>query len=162
MLFRSTLVLAAAPLGTLVLRIGVLLAVAACVLTAGSWRMSVVCSVCLVLLGAVAGNVMRPISTSLRMPLDEGMVMDMPITVPRASITQSVDDMKARNMVLCRFPEVRMVSGKAGRADTPFDPAPLDMIESMVEFLPTQWWPRRRLAVQDAGKITEQLVSGMQ
>ncbi|HCP11526.1 MAG TPA: hypothetical protein DIT89_04265 [Planctomycetaceae bacterium] len=158
----STLVLAAAPLGTLVLRVGVLLAVAACVLTAGSWRMSVVCSVCLVLLGAVAGNVMRPISTSLRMPLDEGMVMDMPITVPRASITQSVDDMKARNMVLCRFPEVRMVSGKAGRADTPFDPAPLDMIESMVEFLPTQWWPRRRLAVQDAGEITEQLVSGMQ
>ena len=50
--------------------------------------------------------------------------MDMPITVPRASVTESVDDLKARDMVLCRFPEVDMVVGKAGRAETPTDPAP--------------------------------------
>jgi hypothetical protein len=79
------------------------------------------------------------------MPLNEGMVMDMPISVPRTSISQAADDVKARNMVLCRFPEIQMVVGKAGRAETPFDPAPLDMIESMVEFRPRAWWPRRRL-----------------
>ena len=157
----GTLVLAAAPLGSLVLRLGVLLAVAGCVLTAATWRSSVVCAVGMVLLGVVAGAVMKPIGTSLRMPLDEGMVMDMPITVPRASITQSLDDMKARNMVLCRFPEIRMVSGKAGRADTPFDPAPLDMIESMVEFLPGGWWPSRRLSADDGRAMAAELVRGL-
>ena len=78
-------------------------------------------------------------------PLDEGMVMDMPITVPRASVTESVDDLKARDMVLCRFPEVDMVVGKAGRAETPTDPAPMDMIETMVNFRPRELWPRRKL-----------------
>jgi Cu(I)/Ag(I) efflux system membrane protein CusA/SilA len=159
----GTLVLAAAPLGSVVLRLGVLLGVSGCVLMAGTWRSAVVCAVGLVLLGAVAGTVMKPIGTSLRMPLDEGMVMDMPITVPRASITQSLDDMKARNMVLCRFPEIRMVSGKAGRADTPFDPAPLDMIESMVEFLPVGHWPARRISSDDgramAGELVRELVA---
>ena len=75
-------------------------------------------------------------------PLDEGMVMDMPITVPRASVTESLDDLKARDMVLCRFPEVDMVVGKAGRAETPTDPAPMDMIETMVNFRPRELWPR--------------------
>ena len=83
-------------------------------------------------------------------PLDEGMVMDMPITVPRASITQSADDLKARDMILCRFPEVDMVVGKAGRAETPTDPAPLDMIETMVNFRPREFWPRRKLREGDA------------
>ncbi len=83
-------------------------------------------------------------------PLDEGMVMDMPITVPRASVTESVDDLKARDMVLCRFPEVDMVVGKAGRAETPTDPAPMDMIETMVNFRPREFWPRRKLRASDA------------
>lgn len=93
---------------------------------------------------------MRPIGLALRLPLDEGMVMDMPITVPRVSVLQALDDLKARNMVLCRFPEVRMVTGKAGRAETPFDPAPIDMIETMVEFHPRELWPSRRLLRADA------------
>ena len=56
--------------------------------------------------------------------------------MPRASSVQSGDDLKARDMVLCRFPEVEMVLGKAGRAESAFDPAPLDMIETMVMFRP--------------------------
>ncbi|MCY2962627.1 MAG: efflux RND transporter permease subunit, partial [Planctomycetota bacterium] len=87
-----------------------------------------------------------PLSTELRMPLDEGMLMDMPITVPRAFSIQSGDDLKARDMVLCRFPEVDMVVGKAGRAETAFDPAPLDMIETMIMFRPREFWPRRKIA----------------
>ncbi|MFM7057766.1 MAG: efflux RND transporter permease subunit [Planctomycetota bacterium] len=160
-LLCGTLVLAAAPLGTLPLRCAVCLAVCGCAWTAGTWRATVLCGLGAVLLGTAAGNLMPPIGTSLRMPLDEGMVMDMPITIPRASMTQSLDDMKARNMVLCRFPEIRMVTGKAGRADTPFDPAPLDMIETMVEFLPAQSWPQRRLSSQDARLMTGELVGAM-
>ncbi len=91
-----------------------------------------------------------PLGREFMTPLDEGMVMDMPITVPRASVSESVDDLKARDMVLCRFPEVDMVVGKAGRAETPTDPAPMDMIETMVSFRPREFWPRRKLHPADA------------
>ncbi len=110
----------------------------------------VVLSSLLLLLGLTASILIVPIRLALRLPLDEGMVMDMPITVPRISVAQAIDDLKARNMILCRFPEIAMVTGKAGRADTAFDPAPLDMIESMVEFQPHALWPRRRLRAADA------------
>ena len=97
------------------------------------------------LVALVADQTMQPLAREFMTPLDEGMVMDMPITVPRASVTESVDDLKARDMVLCRFPEVDMVVGKAGRAETPTDPAPMDMIETMVNFRPREFWPRRKL-----------------
>ena len=104
----------------------------------------------LVLIALIAQQTMKPLGTDLRVPLDEGLVMDMPITVPRISVTQAGDDLKARNMLLCRFPEVDMVVGKAGRAETPFDPAPLDMIETMVDFRPVEFWPKRKLRRADA------------
>ena len=91
---------------------------------------------------------MTPLGREFMTPLDEGMVMDMPITVPRASVTESVDDLKARDMVLCRFPEVDMVVGKAGRAETPTDPAPMDMIETMVNFRPRELWPGRSWPIE--------------
>lgn len=112
----------------------------------------------LVLLALFLQSTMRPIGLAMRLPLDEGMVMDMPITVPRVSVLQAVDDLKARNMVLCRFPEVRMVTGKAGRAETPFDPAPIDMIETMIEFQPRDRWPSRRLLRADALAIAANAV----
>ena len=78
--------------------------------------------------------------------LDEGTTLDMPVTVPRASITQAADDLKARDALLRGFPEVESVIGKAGRADTPTDPAPLDMVETFVNFRPKELWPKRVLA----------------
>ena len=90
----------------------------------------------LLVVALVADQTMKPLPREFMTPLDEGMVMDMPITVPRASVSESVDDLKARDMILCRFPEVDMVVGKAGRAETPTDPAPMDMIETMVNFRP--------------------------
>lgn len=82
--------------------------------------------------------------------LDEGTTLDMPITVPRASVTQATDDLKARDALLRGFPEVESVIGKAGRADTPTDPAPLDMIETFVNFRPKELWPKRVLKFGDA------------
>ena len=104
----------------------------------------------LLVVALVADQTMQPLAREFITPLDEGMVMDMPITVPRASVTEAVDDLKARDMVLCRFPEVDMVVGKAGRAETPTDPAPMDMIETMVNFRPRELWPRRKLRQSDA------------
>src|SRR4051794_11529269 len=73
--------------------------------------------------------------------LDEGTIMDMPTTVPRASVTQSGDDLRVRDAVLRGFPEVWQVVGKAGRAETPTDPAPLDMIETVVNLRDRTLWP---------------------
>jgi Cu/Ag efflux pump CusA len=50
-------------------------------------------------------------------PLDEGTTLDMPVTVPRASVTEAADDLKARDALLRGFPEVESVIGKAGRAE---------------------------------------------
>src|SRR5207237_8110780 len=104
---------------------------------------------------------MKPLGREFVASLDEGMVMDMPITVPRASVTQAADDLKARDMVFCRFPEVDMVVGKAGRADTPTDPAPLDMIETMVNFRPPEFWPKRELREADALRQAERVWSAV-
>jgi Cu(I)/Ag(I) efflux system membrane protein CusA/SilA len=84
--------------------------------------------------------------------LDEGTTLDMPVTVPRASVTQAADDLKARDALLRGFPEVESVIGKAGRADTPTDPAPLDMVETFVNFRPKELWPKRVLRYPDAAQ----------
>jgi Cu(I)/Ag(I) efflux system membrane protein CusA/SilA len=83
-------------------------------------------------------------------PLDEQTLMDMPVTGPRVSLTQAADDLKARDALLRSFPEVESVIGKAGRADTPTDPAGLDMVETLVNFRPRELWPKRVLKFQDA------------
>ncbi|MBS0206829.1 MAG: efflux RND transporter permease subunit [Planctomycetes bacterium] len=129
-------------------------------LVSGGWRKGFL-TVAVIAATLALQSSMRPIGLALRLPLDEGMVMDMPITVPRISVLQAVDDLKARNMVLCRFPEVVMVTGKGGRADTPFDPAPLDMIESMVEFRPRSRWPSRRILRKDAVLSATQAVTAL-
>jgi Cu(I)/Ag(I) efflux system membrane protein CusA/SilA len=82
--------------------------------------------------------------------LDEGSIMDMPTTVPRASVAQAGDDLRVRDAVLRGFPEVWQVVGKAGRAETPTDPAPLDMIETVVNLRDRSAWPRRKLLFDDA------------
>ncbi len=141
-----TFLLGFAPLGSRPVFLGILfLAMVSTALFAASRWGAVVGPVFLVLVALSADQLMTPLAREFMTPLDEGMVMDMPITVPRASVTESVDDLKARDMVLCRFPEVDMVVGKAGRAETPTDPAPMDMIETMVNFRPRAFWPRRKL-----------------
>lgn len=109
----------------------------------------------LVAIGLTADSFIDPPASEFMTPLDEGVVMDMPITIPRASVSQSADDLKARDMMLCRFPEVEMVMGKAGRAETAADPAPVDMIETMVSFRPRAFWPRRSLRPADARELAE-------
>ena len=90
------------------------------------------------------------IGVSFMPMLDEGTTLDMPVTVPRASVTQAADDLKARDALIRGFPEVESVIGKAGRADTATDPAPLDMVETFVNFRPREHWPRRVLRFNDA------------
>jgi copper/silver efflux system protein len=117
--------------------------------------------VSLLLLGMVAYHFPR-IGVTFMPALDEQSTLDMPITVPRASVTQSADDLKARDALLRGFPEVESVIGKAGRADTPTDPAPLDMVETFVNFRPRELWPKRVLMYADAGRQTRAVLGALE
>src|SRR5262249_22479550 len=145
-----TFLLGFAPLGSRPIFLGVLVVgMVATAMLAATRRAALLAPAGLLVVALAAEGWMTPLGREFLTPLDEGMVMDMPITVPRASVAESVDDLKARDMVLCRFPEVDMVVGKAGRAETPTDPAPMDMIETMVNFRPRAFWPRRKLRAAD-------------
>jgi Cu(I)/Ag(I) efflux system membrane protein CusA/SilA len=82
--------------------------------------------------------------------LDEQSLMDMPTTVPRASIAEAARDIRVRDAVLRGFPEVWQVVGKAGRAETPTDPSPLDMVETVINLRDREVWPKRKLKFEDA------------
>jgi Cu(I)/Ag(I) efflux system membrane protein CusA/SilA len=95
-------------------------------------------------------------------PLDEGSIMDMPITVPRVSIVQAGDDIRIRDKIMARFPEVDQVVGKAGRADTPTDPSGIDMVETIVSLKPKAWWPKRKIRFADALGESRRLMAELQ
>ncbi|MFO0802663.1 MAG: efflux RND transporter permease subunit [Gemmataceae bacterium] len=94
--------------------------------------------------------------------LDEGTTLDMPVTVPRVGVTQASDDLKARNALIRGFPEVESVVGKVGRAETATDPAPLDMVETFVNFRPRDLWPRRVLRYSDAVVQTRRVIKALE
>ena len=99
----------------------------------------------LLIVGLISANHIKPLGRQFMPPLDEGSIVDMPVTVPRASVTQVADDLKVRDSLIRQFPEVASVVGKAGRAETPTDPAPLDMVETVINLHPKNWWPNRHL-----------------
>ena len=74
--------------------------------------------------------------------LHEGSLLFMPTTVPGVSIAQAREIMRYQDSVLASFPEVATVLGKAGRAGTATDPAPLDMFEVTVTLKPESEWRR--------------------
>ncbi len=77
-------------------------------------------------------------------PLDEGDLLYMPTSDPSISITKSKELLQQTNKLIRTFPEVRSVHGKIGRADTATDPAPLSMIETVVQLETDQTKWRRR------------------
>ncbi len=95
-------------------------------------------------------------------PLDEGSILDMPVTVPRVSIVQAGDDIRVRDQVIRQFPEVDQIVGKVGRADTPTDPSGIDMVESIITLRPKEWWPKRKVQFADAINEAGSLVQEMQ
>ncbi len=93
--------------------------------------------------------------------LDEQSLMDMPTTVPRASIAEVTRDLRVRDEVLRGFPEVWQVVGKAGRAETPTDPSPLDMVETVINLRDHEAWPKRKLRFEDAAAQTRATLDAM-
>jgi Cu(I)/Ag(I) efflux system membrane protein CusA/SilA len=73
-------------------------------------------------------------------PLDEGSLLYMPSTLPGISVTQAQQLMQVQDRIIKRFPEVSTVLGKAGRAETSTDPAPLSMMETVIVLKPEAEW----------------------
>jgi Cu(I)/Ag(I) efflux system membrane protein CusA/SilA len=73
-------------------------------------------------------------------PLDEGTLMFMPVTSNAISLTEAVEIMKKQDAVLRSFPEVASVIGKVGRVESPLDPAPINMYETLVELKDREHW----------------------
>lgn len=69
-------------------------------------------------------------------PLDEGAYLYMPTTMPHASIGEVIDVLKKQDMSFTNIPEIDTAVGKLGRADTPLDPAPVSMIETIINYKP--------------------------
>ncbi|MCS6797181.1 MAG: efflux RND transporter permease subunit [Myxococcota bacterium] len=72
--------------------------------------------------------------------LEEGDLLYMPTTVPGVSIEEAARALARQDRALRAFPEVQTVFGKVGRAETATDPAPLDMVETVVQLHPRERW----------------------
>ncbi|MCU7497867.1 MAG: efflux RND transporter permease subunit [Ignavibacteria bacterium] len=73
-------------------------------------------------------------------PLDEGSILYMPVTLPNASITEVNRILQEQDKIIKTVPEVHHVLGKAGRAETATDNAPLSMIETIILLKPKSEW----------------------
>jgi Cu(I)/Ag(I) efflux system membrane protein CusA/SilA len=73
--------------------------------------------------------------------LNEGTLMFMPTTLPGLSVTKAAELLQTQNKIIKSFPEVESVFGKAGRAATATDPAPTEMVETLVNLKPEDQWP---------------------
>ena len=80
-------------------------------------------------------------------PLYEGTLFYMPVTVPAASITEVSKLLQLQDKILKKIPEVAQVFGKAGRAETATDPAPLEMFETVINLKPEKEW-RKGMTVE--------------
>jgi Cu(I)/Ag(I) efflux system membrane protein CusA/SilA len=86
-------------------------------------------------------------------PLNEGVLLYMPTTLPGISITKARQILEQTDRIIASFPEVEQVFGKVGRADTATDPAPLSMIETTITLKPESRW-RNGMTVE---KLTREM-----
>ena len=98
-------------------------------------------AVALVLLATTAWPLMR-LGGEFLPPLDEGDLLYMPSALPGLSAQKAAELLQLTNRMIKTVPEVERVFGKAGRAETATDPAPLEMFESTIQLKPrSQWRP---------------------
>ncbi|MHB8912095.1 MAG: efflux RND transporter permease subunit [Lysobacter sp.] len=72
--------------------------------------------------------------------LNEGTLLYMPASLPGMSVTKAAELLQQQNRIIKTFPEVESVFGKAGRALTATDPAPLEMFETVINLKPEDEW----------------------
>jgi copper/silver efflux system protein len=82
----------------------------------------------------------RQLGTEFMPDLNEGTLLYMPTTLPGISVTKAAELMQTQDRIIRSFPEVASVYGKAGRASTATDPAPMEMFETVVNLKPREQW----------------------
>jgi Cu(I)/Ag(I) efflux system membrane protein CusA/SilA len=85
--------------------------------------------------------------------LNEGTLFYMPTTLPGLSVTKAAELLQTQNRIIKSFPEVTSVWGKAGRANTATDPAPIEMFETIINLKPQGEWR--------AGMTVDKLIAEM-
>jgi copper/silver efflux system protein len=106
----------------------------------------------LVLLVATAWPALR-LGSEFMPPLDEGDVLYMPTALPGLAVGKAAEILQQTDRIIKSFPEVHRVFGKIGRAETATDPAPLEMVETTIQFKPRDEWR--------AGMTPEKLIEEM-
>lgn len=101
-------------------------------------RIVAVCIALVLFLGAIL--LATGIGSEFMPPLNEGDVMFMPVTDPAISIDEAHRIMSKQGEMLMSFPEVEWAVGKAGRAETSTDPAPINMNETIIHLKPPDQW----------------------
>ena len=97
-------------------------------------------SLCLLLLLTAAWPLTK-LGSEFMPPLNEGDLLYMPTTLPGVSIDEAANILQITDRLIAQMPEVERVFGKAGRADTATDPAPLSMLETTIQLKPHEQWP---------------------
>jgi Cu(I)/Ag(I) efflux system membrane protein CusA/SilA len=80
------------------------------------------------------------LGTEFMPTLNEGSIFYMPTSLPGMSVTKAAELLQVQNKIIKSFPEVASVIGKAGRAATATDPAPLEMFETVINLKPESEW----------------------
>ncbi|GAB3763993.1 CusA/CzcA family heavy metal efflux RND transporter [Ramlibacter monticola] len=93
------------------------------------------------------------LGTEFMPALDEGTLLYMPSSLPGMSITKAAELMQTQDKIIKSFPEVASVYGKAGRAGTATDPAPVEMFETIINLKPPSAWR--------PGMTTDKLIAEM-
>jgi Cu(I)/Ag(I) efflux system membrane protein CusA/SilA len=109
------------------------------------WRWSVL--IIAVLISASSYIPFKKMGSEFMPPLYEGDLLYMPTTLPGISITKAKELLQQTDRIIAEFPEAHHVFGKAGRAETATDPAPLSMLETTIMLKPEEEWrklPRDR------------------
>ncbi len=73
-------------------------------------------------------------------PFDEGSILFMPVMRPSVSLTEAIRVIDIQDKIIKSFPEVEMVVGKVGRAESATDPAPVEMFETIITLKPKSQW----------------------
>ncbi len=85
-------------------------------------------------LWAVAHHTFPGLGKEFMPPLDEGSFLYMPTTMPHASLGEALDILQKQNTAISSIPEIESVVGKIGRVESALDPAPIGMIETVINY----------------------------
>jgi copper/silver efflux system protein len=104
------------------------------------WKWAVIAGAFAMVIGTIP--IYQKLGSEFMPPLDEGSLFYMPTTMPGISIAEAQKLLQVTDRIIKRFPEVDRVLGKAGRAETSTDPAPLSMLETVITLKPKSEWRR--------------------